>query len=196
MSSRRWPEILLTALLVAAVPACAHDADVARASPEEVRRRLGVTPAEAERIAQYAPLVRDRAEARGLDPALVAGLVWVESRFDPRARSRAGAAGLMQLMPATARELARQLGRPARPMQPEFNVDAGTHYLARMFERFDGDTALALAAYHAGPGNARRYQKARRIPGSIQAYIDRVLAARDSLAPAIDPHGPRHLTRR
>ena len=90
----------------------------------------------------------------------------------------------------------RRLNVTIQKFDPYINVDAGTLYLARMMDRFDGDTTLALAAYHAGPGNARRYQRARRIPGSVRSYVERVLAARDRLAPIFTPGAGRRLTRR
>ncbi len=142
-----------------------------------------------ERIVRYGPLVERTARRFGLDPALVAGLVWVESRFDPAARSRAGAVGLMQLMPRTARGIAARLGHPVRRRNPRSNLEAGCYYLRSMLDRFDGDVRWALAAYHAGPGNARRYRRRGRMSPATARYVRRVLEARRRFARAAGPRG-------
>jgi hypothetical protein len=139
----------------------------------------GFSPDERARIAAVDAHVRAAAARNALEPDLVRAVIWVESRFDPRAQSSAGARGLMQLMPATASELARRMGRPrARSFDPEFNVSAGSHYLARLLTRYDGDLRWALAAYHAGPGNADRWKREGTLPESSERYVARVLAAR------------------
>jgi soluble lytic murein transglycosylase-like protein len=84
--------------------------------------------------------------AAALSPDLVEAVAWAESRFNQGARSRAGALGVMQLMPATA----AQLG--VNPADMAQNVHGGTAYLRQMLDAFDGDITLALAAYNAGPG--------------------------------------------
>ena len=116
--------------------------------------------------------VEAAARRHGLDPGLALAVVRVESCFDVRARSVAGAEGLMQLMPATAREL----GVADAFSTPE-NLDGGSRYLARMLERFDGDETLALAAYNAGPGHVTRHGGVPPFPETV-AYVARVLAAR------------------
>jgi len=104
-----------------------------------------------------------------LAPELVKAVVLVESGMNPTARSPKGAQGLMQLMPATARELGVQA-----PYEPEENVRGGARYLRRMLDLFDGDRELALAAYNAGPGNVRKHGG---IPpfAETQYYVDKVL---------------------
>jgi hypothetical protein len=133
---------------------------------------------ERQRIAEVAPWVETSASAHGLDPDLVNAVIWVESRFDPRAKSPAGARGLMQLMPATASMLAEKLGRRAAPYDPEFNIEAGSLYLAQLVARYRGDEALALAAYHAGPGNVDRWMSSGGLPPMSRAYVDLVTDAR------------------
>jgi len=115
-----------------------------------------------------APLVRQAAEAHGVDPALVAAVARAESNFNPAAVSPAGAQGLMQLMPGTARGLG--VTDPFDPMQ---SLGGGARYLRAQLDRF-GDPALALAAYNAGPGAVSR---AGGIPpyAETQAYVRRVL---------------------
>lgn len=116
----------------------------------------------------YEPLIR-RAEARyRLPPMLLQALVWQESRFNPMAISPAGAAGLAQLMPATARELG-----VTNRHDPAQNIDGGARYLRQMLDKF-GAIPLALAAYNAGPGAVR---KAGGIPRNAETpnYVKRVL---------------------
>jgi len=133
-----------------------------------------------ERIAAMSPWVEQIAAQSDLDPDLINGVIWVESRFDPRAHSPAGARGLMQLMPATAAEMARELDRPvARVYDPELNIEMGTRYLLHMLDRFDGDETLALAAYNAGAGNVRKWmaEDGELPPRSLQ-YVENVQRAR------------------
>ncbi|HEY0134082.1 MAG TPA: transglycosylase SLT domain-containing protein, partial [Nannocystis sp.] len=89
--------------------------------------------------------------------------------------------GLMQLMPATARELAGSLGERSRPYDPGFNIRAGSLYLSRMIKRFGGDIKLGLAAYHGGPGHVLKWKKAgkRGVPDGSKKYVEKVLAARE-----------------
>ena len=111
---------------------------------------------------EYAHIVRGHARSHDLDPALLAAVVYVESRFDPNARSEAGAVGLMQLLPATAKGIALRTGGTrfvvADLRDPEINVRYGSWYLDHLRHRY-GDTKLALAAYHAGQGNVERWQR-------------------------------------
>jgi len=95
---------------------------------------------------RMAELVERMASEGDLDPRLVQAVMQVESGYNPRAYSNKGAIGLMQLMPATARELA-----VGDPWDPEQNVRGGVAYLKRMLDLFSGDLDFALAAYNAGP---------------------------------------------
>jgi soluble lytic murein transglycosylase len=107
-----------------------------------------------------------------LDEAMMYAIIRQESRFMADARSRVGAMGLMQLMPATARWVARQI--PVKPfqtdmlLQPELNVNMGTYYFKRVLADL-GDPILATAAYNAGPGRARRWRDAKPLEGAIYA---------------------------
>ena len=109
----------------------------------------------------YRQQVMQHAEARELDPALIYGVMRRESLFDPLARSSVGALGLMQLMPSTARRVAKSLGmkRPRKSdiLRVENNIRFGTAYLRTVMNRFDNNVALAAAAYNAGPGNVKRW---------------------------------------
>ncbi len=136
--------------------------------------------------------VIEAAEEFDLDPLLVAALVHRESGFRPEARSSAGARGLMQLMPATAEEVAGKLEldgyTEAMLEDPRQNLRLGCAYLRELLDRFDGDERAALAAYNAGRGNvvqwleeaegdARRMIRERAFP-ETRRYVRDVLDAR------------------
>lgn len=133
-----------------------------------------------ERIATVQPWVEQSAQQYSLDPDLINAMIWVESRFVVRAKSPAGARGLMQLMPATANALARQLDRPiARIYDPKFNIEAGSFYLLQMLDRYDGDETLALAAYNAGAGNVSKWMREDgQLPPRSLEYVQHVQRAR------------------
>ena len=140
----------------------------------------------------YWDAVQELSAARGIDPYLVAAVMREESAFGPAAISRAGARGLMQLMPATARKVARALAMPD-PLPdglhaPTLNLTLGTAYLAQVLEEFGGNLPLALAAYNAGPQAVRRWLQEiptadpdrfiEAIPyAETREYVKRVLAS-------------------
>jgi soluble lytic murein transglycosylase len=109
----------------------------------------------------YKQQVLSHAIAKQLDPSVIYGVMRRESLFDPLAKSRVGALGLMQLMPSTARRVAKLLGltrpRQADILKIENNINFGTHYFRSVLDRFDDNVALAAAAYNAGPLNVRRW---------------------------------------
>lgn len=100
---------------------------------------------------QFDQIIREVANKYGVDFALVKSVIKAESGGNPLARSKAGALGLMQLMPSTARSLGVK-----NPLDPVQNIEGGTKYLKKMINEFK-DIKLALAAYNAGPGAVRRY---------------------------------------
>ena len=115
-------------------------------------------------------LIEEAAAAHGLSAHLVRAVVQAESAFDPLAVSPVGAQGLMQLMPATATRMGVR-----DPLDPRQNVFGGVKYLSQLLARYDGDVALALAGYNAGPGKVARY---RGIPpyGETRGYVTRIRA--------------------
>ncbi|MEO8040642.1 MAG: transglycosylase SLT domain-containing protein, partial [Betaproteobacteria bacterium] len=124
----------------------------------------------------YSELIRSSARDVDIDEAWVYGLVRQESRFVPTARSAVGAAGLMQVMPATAKWIANRLGmknwRPPLDGAMESNVNFGTYYLKEMLTKFDGSPVLASAAYNAGPRRAQEWRAAKPMEAAV--YIDTI----------------------
>lgn len=120
----------------------------------------------------YAELVAAAARTHNVPQALLHALIKAESGYNPKARSAAGAVGLMQLMPDTAREMGVQ-----DALDPEDNVQGGARYLKRMLTLFDNDITLAVAAYNAGPDAVLRrgavppFAETRRyVPSVLREY--------------------------
>lgn len=118
----------------------------------------------------YDPYIERVAQEHGLAPELVKAVALVESGFDARAVSSAGAQGLMQLMPATAREYGVE-----DVFDPLANLRGGAAHLRRLLDRFDGDLTLTLAAYNAGEGAVRRHAGVPNYPETVD-YVRKVHA--------------------
>lgn len=116
----------------------------------------------------YAAKVAELAARYDLSPALIEAVVWQESRWHAGARSPAGARGLAQLMPGTARGLGVDADDPLA------NLEGGARYLREQLDRFDGDLEKALAAYNAGPGRVEQAGGVPRIR-ETQSYVAAVL---------------------
>ena len=141
---------------------------------------------------KYDGAIRASSRRNHLDPALVAAVIYVESRFDAQARSSHGAVGLMQVLPATAAQIARETGGvafvPADLQDPRVNIRYGCHYLRTVLDMFGGDRVAAIAAYNAGAGAVGQWQAAALAEGhalraadipyaETRAYVRSVLEA-------------------
>jgi soluble lytic murein transglycosylase len=118
---------------------------------------------------QYDHLIRKASEKHGIAFSLLKALIKVESDFNPRAVSRSGALGLMQIMPENVAAL-----NIKDPFDPSQNIMGGARYLGQLLQRFKGQLPLALAAYNAGPTVVERY---RRVPPikETEDYVQRVM---------------------
>jgi soluble lytic murein transglycosylase len=141
---------------------------------------------------RHEDIIRQQASDKELDPALVAAVIYAESRFNAR-ESSAGAQGLMQITPATARYIARKSGGTSFETNdldtPQINISYGSFYLRYLLDRYGGNETLALAAHNGGEGNVDRWiVDARKREDDLdvhdipfpetRAYVDRVLDAR------------------
>jgi soluble lytic murein transglycosylase len=138
-------------------------------------------------------IIRQQANDKNLDPSLIAGVIYVESRFRDQT-SHAGAKGLMQIMPSTADYIARKSGGTQFVQgdlaDPQINISYGSWYLRYLLEHYHGNTILALAAYNAGEGKVdewwreaadrgERFRVADHIPfPETRSYVEKVLEAR------------------
>ncbi len=139
----------------------------------------------------YSQVIRQQAAEKHLDPALIAAVIYAETKFDPRPSS-AGAEGLMQILPQTAEFLARRSGattfRVGDLGTPEVNIAYGSYYIRYLLDEYHGSTMLALAAYNGGETNVDRWLAAAHDEGhaltvpdipfaQTRAYVEKVLSA-------------------
>jgi soluble lytic murein transglycosylase len=140
---------------------------------------------------RHEDIIRQQAAAKGLDPSLVAAVIYTESKFRDQT-SHAGARGLMQITPATARYIAHLSGGTAFEQgdlaTPQINISYGVYYLRYLLRRYDGNKVLALAAYNGGEGNVDHWIAASGAPArdfqvsaipftETRDYVGRVLDA-------------------
>ena len=155
---------------------------------------------------KYDDAIRASSRHNDLDPALVAAVIYAESRFDASARSPHGAVGRMQVLPETAAQIARETGGvafvPGDLEDPEVNVRYGTYYLRTVLDQFGGNEVAAVAAYNAGAGVVSQWVTQASAAGhplrvadipypETRAYVHRVMHLRDAYRKAYgDRLGP------
>lgn len=154
----------LAALALSGALASQPQANDAAKSPKQVTQRSKESSHKA-----FRNIIVRAAKAHGVSPALIDAVIRAETGYRLGSSSSAGAQGLMQLMPSTAKSLGVD-----DVHDPEQNIMGGALYLKKMLDMFDGDVKLALAAYNAGPTNVRRYGGVPPFRETL-AYIDRVL---------------------
>jgi len=150
---------------------------------ESLARELGIDDGWRQKAGRFADLIAEAAERHGLDPWLLAAVAKIESNFDPYAVSHAGACGLLQLMPATAKRFGVR-----NVFDASENVEGGARYLRWLLDRFEGRRDLALAAYNAGEGAVDRHGGIPPYRETLH-YVGKVLrgATRPEPVPPDDP---------
>jgi len=140
------------------------------------RHHKNITTTQAQRLAKYSGFIKDSAKKHNVPVELVCAVILQESGGNPKAVSHAGARGLMQLMPGTAKRFG-----VTNSFDPQQNIEGGTKYLRFLLDRFKGDYKLAVAAYNAGEGNVEKY--GNKIPpfAETRAYVPKVLAYADTI---------------
>ena len=139
------------------------------AVPESEGVRTTRDSVAADRMQAYDDIIVEHSRLNNVRPSLVRAVVQVESGFNPRAYSPKGAMGLMQLMPATAREFGVR-----NPFNPEDNVRGGVAYLRHLLDRYDNNEQLALAAYNAGPGAVDKHGQSIPPYRETRDYVTKV----------------------
>ncbi|HEX6898441.1 MAG TPA: lytic transglycosylase domain-containing protein [Thermoanaerobaculia bacterium] len=162
-------------------------------TPEEKLKKvsellLQVNPTRAIPNSPYGELIYDIAVRHSINPHLVAALIHVESAFNPRAVSRKGAMGLMQLLPETARRFGLKSKKDL--LNPEKNIEAGIRYLSWLNKRFSGDVQKILAAYNAGEGAVERFGG---IPPyrETQNYVQKIFRLLNFVLPSVTLESPK-----
>jgi soluble lytic murein transglycosylase len=171
---RRWLAIVVAAALGAGAAIAISQIDFTRAIREFTLPL------------RHDDIIRQQAADKGLDPSLIAAVIYAESRFRNQ-ESEAGALGLMQITPQTAHDIARLSGGTqfvtGDLSDADINIRYGSFYLSYLLRRYDGNEVAALSAYHAGPGNADRWGGAGLDLDAIgfqetRAYVEEVLDKR------------------
>jgi soluble lytic murein transglycosylase-like protein len=205
--NRRHADMILGSLYAAAGVPDLTNRYIRRAFPQLATIEQDAVPPYFLRLyhpLRYEETIRENAKRYDLDPYLVMALIRQESAFNPRARSPVGASGLMQLMPATARELqGRILSTFGGSLEdPEVNIRLGTHYFSQLIRLLKGELELAIAGYNGGPYRIKRWREANPsqpldeflegIPLSeTRGYVKRVIFLRSAYTRLYGTEAPR-----
>ena len=135
----------------------------------ETARHASATYYFSRRMHDYDDIIREASRSHGVHFGLIKAMIHAESNFNPAAISRAGAMGLMQIMPANLNEFG-----VSDPFNPRDNVMGGTRYLKSLMTKYNSDLTLSLAAYNAGPGAVDKYKTIPPYP-ETEKYIEKVL---------------------
>ncbi len=147
-----------------------------RNQPPRLAKAKAITNLQAQRLARLAPMIEDSARRNNVPVELICGVILQESGGNHKAVSSAGAKGLMQLMPGTAKRFG-----VTDSFDPKQNIEGGTKYLRFLLDRFKGNIELALAGYNAGEGNVEKY--GNKVPpfAETKAYVPNVLGYTQSM---------------
>ena len=153
--------------------------------PHHRAKPQSITMGQAQKLAKYAPIIRDCAQRHNIPVELICGVILQESGANPRAVSHAGAKGLMQLMDGTAKRFG-----VANSFDPRQNIEGGTKYLRFLLTHFKGNVELALAGYNAGEHNVAKH--GNKIPPfrETQNYVPAVLGYTQSMIDILTASAP------
>lgn len=167
----RW--VILIALCVLPSASAQGESPVAdkEARPLRVGKKLSWKGKVSQRCVLFGPLIRSVAEKNGLDPALMMAISRIESGFSPKARSRVGAVGLMQVMPSTGRRL-----KCGDLTDPAVNVNCAARLLRKLLDYYKGRLVYAMAGYARGLGHPNARRRERRAPST--GYVEAVMRER------------------
>ncbi|MBW2631592.1 MAG: lytic transglycosylase domain-containing protein [Deltaproteobacteria bacterium] len=169
-----WLVFIIGTIALFLVPGIFHSYNNLQPSDNYSTYRAAVSQQPAEQPDYlFHTIIQEASNRYQVDPALIRAIIMAESSYNPRAISRKGARGLMQLMPATAKALGVE-----DSFNPEHNIYGGVKYFKQLLDRFDGDTRMALAAYNAGSRKVRQYQGVPPFKAT-HYYIKRVFSYYD-----------------
>ena len=149
-----WAIFIIGTIAIFIIPGIFHNDNNVQLSHNYSTYRAAISQQPAEQTDYlFHAIIQEASHRYQVDPALIRAIIMAESSYNPRAISKKGARGLMQLMPATAKALGVE-----DSFNPEHNIYGGVKYFKQLLDRFDGNTRMALAAYNAGSRNVREYQ--------------------------------------
>jgi soluble lytic murein transglycosylase-like protein len=178
-----WAIFIIGTVALIIIPGICHNYNNFQPSNNHSTYRAAISQRPAEKPDYlFHSIIQEASSRYQIDPALIRAIIMAESSYNPKAISKKGARGLMQLMPATAKALGVE-----DSFNPEHNIYGGVKYFKQLLDRFDGDTSMALAAYNAGSRKVRQYQGIPPFKAThyyikrVVSYYDRYKAEMDSV---------------